>query len=109
MMPVPTLDGTTVDMPPHFGGDELHTNPTEHDRRASTLVADLKQPFSCGLIRSTRPKKGSVLSCFWVAASPDDTPVLMGYYDASRIGRDMVDLIIQARYGTPDEVMEVEL
>jgi hypothetical protein len=76
---------------------------------AQTPASTTPAAFSCGLIRSTRPKKGSVLSCFWVAASPNDTPVLMGCYDASRIGRDMVDLIIQTRYGTPDEVVEVEL
>ncbi|WP_042400301.1 hypothetical protein [Streptacidiphilus carbonis] len=111
MMPAQQLEGTTtVGTPPSiFSGDDATTHPRTAYARYSTPVADLPKPFSAGLIRFTKPRKGSVLSCAWVAAYPGAEPVLMVGYDGTRIGRDLVEAIIHDRYGIPDEVIEVSM
>lgn len=75
--------------------------------RASTLVADLA-PFNAGYLRFTKRRKGNALSIVW-CAEPGGEPVLFVGYDSTRIGRELVDYIVAARFGVPAEVQEMAL
>lgn len=107
MMPVPTLDGITVDMPPHFGGDELHTSCTEHDRRKNTTVAEVLRPALALYLKITcEATNGSVWSV-WVA-EPGDEAILMVAHNPDVMPREIVDLIVAMRHGVPREIVEVD-
>lgn len=108
MMPVPTLDGSTaVDMPPYFGGDELHTDPTEHDRRQDTSAVETERPDVLLLVKiACEATDGSVYSA-WVA-DPGREPLLVGAFNPDLIPQGTAEFILGRRHGVPRRVEVVD-
>lgn len=75
---------------------------------AQTPASTTPAAYNAGYVRFTKARKGDALSIVW-CAEPGDEPVLIVGYDSTRIGREMVDYIVDSRYGVPAEVEEMAL